>query len=101
MAAAGLHPGRASIDNNVVTVQKETQNLIHLIRFAMSMIKVLGRLNSMTRIRELTEQKKKSANFKLRIGIASGPVIAGGKFLFFFLPTFSFTISLFFLIFFL
>ncbi|KPM02124.1 adenylate cyclase type 2-like protein 3, partial [Sarcoptes scabiei] len=65
MAAAGLQPGRASDENNESRIdeRKHTMNIIH---FVMALMETLKRIN-----------KDGLQDFKLRVGIAVGPVIAG------------------------
>ncbi|CAG2165322.1 unnamed protein product [Oppiella nova] len=72
MAAAGLKPGRASIRSidSVISTEEEIENLLVLIRFAMAMAKTLRRFNS-------HNESGNELNFKLRIGVAMGPVTAG------------------------
>ncbi|KAH9413544.1 hypothetical protein DERP_008022 [Dermatophagoides pteronyssinus] len=77
MAAAGLQPGRASIDSSITTKQEVT-NLVIMIRFALSMMRVLNRLNSIPRDEQTVNQcLTADQHFQLRIGISMGPVIAG------------------------
>ncbi|RWS28500.1 adenylate cyclase type 2-like protein [Leptotrombidium deliense] len=65
MAAAGLHPGRGSTDSDV-SVEDVCCNVIQLVRFASALMETLQRIN-----------KDALQEFKLRVGIAVGPVIAG------------------------
>nr|XP_027197465.1 adenylate cyclase type 2-like [Dermatophagoides pteronyssinus] len=62
MAAAGLQPGRLSLESNNV----KRKLIINLICFAMGLMKKLQEIN-----------KNTFQDLKLRIGISVGPVIAG------------------------
>lgn len=64
MAAAGLHPGRSSQQEN--RVENPVANVLLLVRFSTMMMASLQQMN-----------KDAWQNFQLRIGIAVGPVIAG------------------------
>ncbi|XP_046910110.2 adenylate cyclase type 2-like [Dermatophagoides farinae] len=71
MAAAGLQPGRLSIesdydDNDSRSIDDERKLVKNLICFAMELMKKLREMN-----------KNAFQDLKLRIGIAVGPVIAG------------------------
>ena len=82
MAASGLQPGKGSIDvrifkvcssfwiiftqKSILNSEDKPTNVIVLIRFALAMMKCLEKFNL-----------ERNHNFKLRIGIAIGPVIAG------------------------
>ncbi|RWS30033.1 adenylate cyclase type 2-like isoform X2 [Leptotrombidium deliense] len=65
MAAAGLQPGRESLDGNV-KVDKEGHYVCVLVEFSLSLMSVLEQIN-----------KESFQRFKLRVGLNSGPVIAG------------------------
>ncbi|RWS16807.1 adenylate cyclase type 6-like isoform 1, partial [Dinothrombium tinctorium] len=65
MAAAGLQPGRGSTDSEV-SFEDVTLNVVQLVRFATALMETLQRIN-----------KDALQEFKLRVGIAVGPVIAG------------------------
>ncbi|KAH9414747.1 hypothetical protein DERP_008588 [Dermatophagoides pteronyssinus] len=69
MAAAGLQPGRLSLESNNndrYSIIEERKLIINLICFAMGLMKKLQEIN-----------KNTFQDLKLRIGISVGPVIAG------------------------
>jgi adenylate cyclase 2 len=65
MAATGLRPGRASVDSSS-SYEEATFNAVTMVRFAMALNETMETIN-----------KDALQDFKLRIGIAIGPVIAG------------------------
>ena len=65
MAAAGLRPGRRSTDSST-SYEEATFNAVTMVRFAMALNDTMENIN-----------KDALQDFKLRIGIAIGPVIAG------------------------
>ncbi|KAA0201632.1 hypothetical protein HAZT_HAZT005848, partial [Hyalella azteca] len=71
MVAAGLQPGKEEIFQFVALhffkVRDRTeQNVVTLVEFALALASVLDSIN-----------KESFQNFRLRVGIAHGPVIAG------------------------
>ncbi|CAG2163636.1 unnamed protein product [Oppiella nova] len=65
MAASGLQPGRGSSDSEI-SLEDVRGNVIVLVRFATALMETLKKLN-----------KDALQDFKLRVGIAVGPLIAG------------------------
>ncbi|XP_015790697.1 adenylate cyclase type 2 [Tetranychus urticae] len=65
MAASGLHPGRGSTDSDS-SLEELNLNVLELVNFGTALMEALARIN-----------KDALQEFKLRIGISSGPVIAG------------------------
>ncbi|KAJ6224664.1 hypothetical protein RDWZM_003209 [Blomia tropicalis] len=65
MAAAGLQPGRGS-NGSTNSLEDERAHVLSLLRFAIKLMETLKSIN-----------KDALQDFKLRIGIAVGPVVAG------------------------
>ncbi|KAK8731703.1 hypothetical protein OTU49_007429, partial [Cherax quadricarinatus] len=66
MAACGLQPGRKYSDDNTFKERDKRENVSTITKFAVTMMERLEKING-----------ENQQNFKLRVGIDVGPVIAG------------------------